>query len=76
MILVNIFKSFFFSQEPSKPTIPSPEPVPVPITNKSTPNEIDSHEEGSYTILGEKDSRIKKYKRNIRNKTRNIKKYK
>lgn len=75
MILVNIFKSFFFSPDPVNPPTPAPEPVPVPTT-KTTPNEIDSHEEESYTILGEKDSRLKKYKRNIRNKTRTIKKFK
>jgi hypothetical protein len=76
MILVNIFKSFFFSQEPVKTPTPSLEPVPVPMTTKYIPIEIDSHEEESYTILGEKDSRTRKYKRNIKNKTRTVKKIK
>ncbi len=68
MILVNIFKSFFYSQEPSKPPTLSPEPVPIPTKTKSLPKEIDFREEESYTILCEKDSRIKKYKRNMKKK--------
>ncbi len=74
MNLVNIFKNFFWT-EPVKNISPAPEPIPPTIT-KPLKDDLDSREEESYTILGEKDSRLRKYKKSIRNKTKTVKKFK